>query len=396
MERLLLAGGRLFTGERMLDGHALLIEGPRILDVCPVGEDLPGVARIDLPRDSMLVPGFIDLQVNGAGGRLFNATPTAEACMAMAAALRRFGTTSILPTFITDAPDRMREAGEAALEAAARPGSGVLGVHLEGPFISEARRGCHDRRFVRAPDEKDLALIEGLAHRFAATEARVVVTLAPECVPDAAIARLAASGAVVAAGHTEASYERICQAVPHGIRGFTHLSNGMPAVVNRNPGPVIAALDSPDAWCGVIADGIHVHPGLLRVMLAAKAPGKIFLVTDAMPPVGTAASEFELYGRTILRRNGRLTTADGTLAGADIDMASAVRNCVRLLNLTLEESLRMASLYPAAFLRMDHCLGRLAPGYRADLALLGPDLKVMASWLGGESRWSDAGFPDRP
>lgn len=385
--RHLLAGARLFTGEQILDRHALVIENRRIVDLVPLDGTLPDGERVDLPADALLVPGFIDLQVNGAGGRLFNATPTIEAALAIAKTLRRFGTTGVLPTFLSDEPAGMRQAGEAALAAATLPSSGVLGVHLEGPFISKERKGCHDSRFIRQPSEADLALTESLTNQLAAMGGRVLMTLAPECVDDSAIARLAAAGTVVAAGHTAASYERVRQAVQHGVTGFTHLSNGMPPVANRDPGPVVAGLDSADAWCGVIADGIHVHPGLLRVMIAAKRPGKIFLVTDAMPPVGTEATAFDLHGRTILRRDGRLMTADGILAGADIDMASTVRNCVTLLGLPLEEALRMASLYPASFLRLDHRFGRLSPGYQADLALLDPGLAVLGCWVGGEVTW---------
>lgn len=380
----LLSGARLFTGERMLDDHTLVVEAGEIIDLVPAGGALPAGTHEPLPTGSLLVPGFIDVQVNGAGGHLFNADPTVDAVTAIARALRPFGTTGVLPTFITDDSRRMRTAAEAALAASDDPATGVLGVHLEGPFISKERKGCHDPRFIRVPGEDDLRLIEDLTARFASREGRVLLTLAPECVEDAAIARLAASGVVVAAGHTAASFERIRAAVPHGIRGFTHLSNGMPPIDNRAPGPVIAALDSHDAWCGVIADGVHVHPGLLRVMIAAKAPGKVFLVTDAMPPVGTDATEFELLGQTILRRNGRLVTKAGVLAGADIDMAASIRNCVHLLGLPVEEALRMASLYPACFLRLDHRLGRLAPGYRADITLLDAGLQVRGCWVAGQ------------
>jgi len=383
----LLAGARLFTGDRFLDGHVLVVKDGRIVDVVAECAALPAGQRIDLAKDSLLVPGFLDLQVNGAGGLLFNDRPQASTALDMARALRRFGVTGILPTMITDAADKMRDAGEAAVTAAATPGGGVLGVHLEGPFISRERRGCHELKFVRAPDETDLAFIESLALRLQDTGGRVLVTLAPECVADGAIARIAGAGAVVAAGHTAASYERLRDAQPHGIRGYTHLSNAMPPVANRNPGPLIAGLDCADSWCGVIADGVHVHPGLLRVMVAAKPRGKIFLVTDAMPPVGTDADSFQLLGQTILRRDGRLVTVDGVLAGADIDMAASVRNCVSLVGLPLDEALRMASLYPASFLRLDDRYGRLLPGYRADLTLLGPDLGVRACWVEGQATW---------
>jgi len=382
-----LRGARVFTGERMLDDHGLVVQGERITAVVPASAAPAEAEVVELPEGTLLVPGFLDAQVNGAGGVLFNDTPTVEAALAMAAALRRSGTTGLLPTFITDAPERMRRACEAAFEAMARPSSGVLGLHLEGPFISGEKPGVHEPRFIRTPDARDLDYLSALAVRLTRGRGRLVVTLAPERIDDAVLGRLASAGVVLSAGHTVASYERMRKALAAGVRGFTHLFNAMPPPQSRQPGPVVAAFEDEEAWCGVIVDGIHVHPAMLRLLLRLKRPGKVFLVTDAMPPVGTEATSFTLYGHTILRREGRLVTEDGTLAGADIDMVTAVRHCVQLLGLPLEESLRMASLYPASYLGLEDHLGRLAPGYRADLTLLRPDLTVLATWVGGESQW---------
>ena len=191
----------------------------------------------------------------------------------------------------------------------------------------------------------------------------------------------------LAAGHTAATVERTRAALAAGVRGFTHLFNAMSPMLNRQPGPIAAALADPDAWCSIIADGLHVHPALLRLLVQVKPRGKVVLVTDAMPTSGTDATAFALFGRAIVRRDGRLVTDDGTLAGADIDMAASVRNCVELLDLPLEDSLRMASLYPAAYLGLDDQLGRIAAGYRADLALLRSDLGVLATWVNGEEEW---------
>ncbi len=383
-----LRGARLFDGERMLDGHAVVVEGGRITAVVPASSVPAGVQEQRLPEDTLLVPGFVDAQVNGAGGVLFNETPTVETALAIAAAARRSGTTGLLPTFITDDQTQMRRACEAVLEALSRPASGVLGVHLEGPFISGERPGVHDPRFIRSPDARDVEFLTTLTERLASKKGRLLLTLAPEQVEDTIIARLASAGVVLSAGHTAASYERTSEALAAGVRGFTHTFNAMPPVLNRQPGVGVAALMSTEAWCGAIVDGVHVHPAMLRMLLKLKPRGKVFLVTDAMPPVGTDATSFTLYGRTILRRDGRLVTENGTLAGADIDMAAAVRNCVRLLELPLEESLRMASLYPASFLGLDEQLGRVAPGYRADLTLLRSDLSVLATWVGGQEQWN--------
>ncbi|HET9626469.1 MAG TPA: N-acetylglucosamine-6-phosphate deacetylase, partial [Kofleriaceae bacterium] len=242
-------------------------------------------------------------------------------------------------------------------------------------------------RWMRRPSSEDIEFLVAMAGRGLGPAGRLLVTLAPECVDDADIARLAAAGITVAAGHTAATVERTRQALAAGVRGFTHLFNAMPPMINRQPGPVAAAFADPDAWCSIIADGIHVHPALLQLLVQIKPRGKVLLVTDAMPPTGTDATSFDLFGRTILRQNGRLVTDDGVLAGADIDMAAAVRNCVDKLALPLDESLRMASLYPAAYLGLDDQLGRVAPGYRADLTLLAPDLSVLATWVAGEDQW---------
>jgi N-acetylglucosamine-6-phosphate deacetylase len=273
------------------------------------------------------------------------------------------------------------------VELISRPASGILGLHLEGPFLSSERPGVHEPRFIRAPEAHDIEYLTALAKRIVSKGGRLLMTVAPERVDDASIGRLAAAGVVVSAGHTAATFERTSEAVAAGVRGFTHLFNAMPPVQNRQPGPVLAAFSSDEAWCSLIADGIHVHPALMRLLLKVKPPGKVILVTDAMPPVGSDETSFTLYGRKVLRGNGRLETENGTLAGSDLDMVTAVRNCIRLLGLSVEESLRMASLYPATYLGLEDQLGRLAPGYRADLALLTPELTVLATWVAGQEQW---------
>ncbi|MFB1479504.1 N-acetylglucosamine-6-phosphate deacetylase [Corallococcus sp. RDP092CA] len=384
----ILQGARVFTGDQLLEGHAVVLEEGTIRAVVPASELPTGATVHTLPGDALLAPGFVDVQVNGAGGVLFNDAPTEEAALAIAAAMRTCGTTGLLPTFITDDATRMREACEAALTATARPDSGVLGIHLEGPFISRERAGVHVPSFIRAPDPRDLDYLTALPRRFAAHGGRVLMTLAPECVDDATLRRLASAGVVLSAGHTAATSERTTQALRAGVRGFTHLFNAMPPVLNRQPGPVVAALTHDDAWCGVIADGVHVHADNLRLLLKVKPPGKVFLVTDAMPPVGTPVTSFTLQGRTILRRRGRLETEDGTLAGADIDLTAAVRHCVHSLDVPLEEALRMASLHPATLLGLHGHRGRIAPGHRADLVLLMPDLSVHTTWVNGQANSS--------
>jgi N-acetylglucosamine-6-phosphate deacetylase len=370
-----LVGARVFDGAHMLDGCAVLIENGRILGL-PHERDLgAGIERH--PIHGLLAPGFIDVQVNGGGGVLYNDVRTVDGIRTIAEAHRAYGTTGLLPTFITDTRETMAEAVEAMRAALAARIPGVLGIHLEGPFISPERKGVHNPAFMRAMEDEDIAIMTSLH------EGRTLVTLAPERNGMEAIAHLAAAGVLICAGHTAGSYETVMEAVRHGLRGFTHLYNAMPPLAGRDPGPVGAALDSPDTWCGLIVDGHHVSDAALRVAIAAKGTERMMLVTDAMAVTGTDLTSFELHGRTIYRQDGRLTTADGTLAGSDLDMASAVRNSVQRLGLALPDVLRMASLIPAQFLRLDHELGRIAPGYRADLVLLDESLQVRQTWIGG-------------
>ena len=379
--RHLLTNARVFTGEHILDDHALLVEGGRILDVVPAGA-IPGGIRLD--ERHLLAPGLIDVQVNGGGGVLFNDTPTLEGALAIAAAHRRLGTTLLLPTVITDTPEIMAAAAEAAAQAAAIPGSGVRGIHLEGPFFNPERAGVHPCHLFRAPDARDLDALCALPARFAPFGGRVILTLAPEQVPLEAIARLAAAGVRVCGGHSAASLECCEAALRAGMTGFTHLFNAMPPLVSRAPGIALAAITDPTSYCGIIADGIHVHPAMLRLALATKAADRIMLVSDAMPSAGTALTEFMVQGRRVLRRDGRLQTEDGVLAGADLDLAQAVRQAVALLGVSTEAALRMASLIPARFLGLDDRLGRLAPGFEADMVLFDESLHVQASWVGGQ------------
>lgn len=372
-----LIGARLFTGEAFLDGHALLLgTDGRIAGLMPESEVPAGMPRRDLPAGALLAPGFVDVQVNGGGGVLFNDTTSAAGIAAIAASHRRFGTTGLLPTFITDRPGTMAGAVAATREAIAAGVPGVLGVHLEGPFLNPARKGVHDPALIRLPEEADIAVMTSLG------VGRTLVTVAPERVPPALIRRLADAGLIVSAGHTEARYDQVRAALDHGLRGFTHLFNAMPPIAGREPGPVGAALDDDASWCGLIVDGYHVHPATLRLAIAAKRRGQSILVTDAMPPVG-ADGPFMLYGQTVSVVDGRCTTPDGTLAGSALDMASAVRNTVGMLGLELAEALRMASTYPAEFLRLGHEIGRLVPGLRADLVLLDSGLQVLGTWIGG-------------
>jgi N-acetylglucosamine-6-phosphate deacetylase len=370
-----LTGARIFDGTRLRDGAAVVVDGATIAAVVAETEMPPSVER--RPVEGLIAPGFIDVQVNGGGGLLFNDTPTVDVIAAIGAAHRRFGTTGFLPTFISDAPERMRQALTAVREGLRAGVPGLLGVHLEGPWLNPARRGVHDAGFFRDLSDDDVALLSapGLG--------RVLVTLAPERVSPPTIARLVEAGVIVSAGHTEADVATLRAARAAGLSGFTHLFNAMPPLFGRAPGPVGAALTDADAWCGLIVDFHHVDPSSLQAAIAARGFGRTMLVSDAMPTVGTDLTRFDLLGRNIERQGDRLTAEDGTLAGSHLDMAAAVRNAVSTLGLPLDAALHLASVAPAEFLGFGVALGRIAPGYRANLALLDADLRVADTWIDG-------------
>ncbi|WP_083556443.1 N-acetylglucosamine-6-phosphate deacetylase [Hyphomicrobium sp. NDB2Meth4] len=371
------AASHVFDGVAVLNDSAVIIEGAHIAEVCPVADLPASIPVVHLPGNAWLAPGFIDVQVNGGGDILFNDTPTAAGIHTIAAAHRRFGTTALLPTLISDTPEKMAAALIAAREAAAT-NPAVLGIHFEGPFLSPEKPGVHDKAMFRAPDADDLKLLTSWS------EGAVLVTLAPERVPAEFIKALAEAGVRVSLGHSTATYEQTRSALDNGLTGFTHLFNAMPQLSSRAPGPIAAALESPATWFGMIVDGEHVAPTMLR--LAVRGQSRPMLVTDAMPPVGGKRQTFQLYGQDITTHDGRCTRADGTLAGAAIDMASCVRNTVQKLGVPLPVALQYASTEPAEFLGLGTILGRLAPAFRADLVAFEPEsVNVLETWVAGEA-----------
>ena len=369
---------RIFDGYRWHAEAAVLIRDGRIVGLGSAADVPAGWPQKRVPAGAFLAPGFIDLQVNGGGGVLLNDQPTADGMRAIARAHRRFGTTGCLPTLITDTPERRRSAVAAARSIAGE--DGVLGLHLEGPFISPRRPGVHPLDHIMQPRAGDLEELCDLARI-----GRSLVTLAPECVPEGFVRTLASAGVRVSIGHSEASAAVVAQAVADGATGVTHLFNAMPAMSARAPGIVGTALSERRLTAGLIVDGMHVDPVAVRSAFAAKSADRIALVTDAMPTVGTSLDRFELVGRTVKLAGRRLTTEDGTLAGAHLDMASAVRNAVKLAELALEDALRAASLTPARFLGLDSERGALVKGARADMVALTRELGVLATWLDGRT-----------
>ena len=375
--RTALANGRLLTAGGLASGQTLLLSGARIEAlVDPEDSRCRDAVTVDL-EGQLLLPGFIDVQVNGGGGVLFNDDPSPESIRAIGVAHRRFGTTGFLPTLISDDLDTIGRAVDAVQCALDAGMPGVLGIHIEGPFLNWARRGVHDSRHLRPLDTSLVSLLSRLRG------GRTVLTLAPEMTTPEIIAKLAASGILVSAGHSEASFAETSAAIAQGLRGFTHLFNAMARIEPREPGIVGAALYDDKTWCGIIVDGHHVDPIMLKLALRCKPHDRFMLVTDAMPAVGSTEPTFVLQGRTIRVVDGICRDENGTLAGTALDMAAAVRNAVSLLGLDIVEAARMASEYPAEFLGLGSELGRIAPGYRANLVLMDDEFTVQKTWIEG-------------
>lgn len=372
-----LVNGRIFTGEAWFDDHALIIDGDRIRDLMPLAALPADITRCDL-GGRMLLPGLFDTQVNGGGGALFNDAPSVATLRTIAAAHRQYGTTALLPTLISDDLAVVEKAIAAVEQAINEKVPGIVGIHLEGPFLNPARKGVHNAEKFRTIDEAAFNLLTSLK------VGKTLVTLAPELTTPEIIRRLADAGVTVAAGHSAADYAQTRAALAAGLSSFTHLFNAMTPFTSREPGMVGAALEDVESYCGIIVDGYHVHPATLKVAVAAKTKGRMVLVTDAMPTVGAANKEFILNGEVIRSENGRCATATGTLAGSDLDMLSAVRNSVALLGLELSEAVRMASVYPAAMMGLENELGSLKPGYKANMILVDDELNLLNSWIDGQ------------
>ena len=373
MMRHILKAARVFTGEAMLADHAVAIEGTKIAAVFPSNQLRAGADVTDL-GDGILAPGFIDVQVNGGGGVNLNDTPTVNGVLTIAQAHRQFGTTGLLPTVITDAPEVLLAATEAVRNARAVDAS-VLGIHIEGPFLDPARKGAHEAQFIRELTAEDVSWLTDLSC------GEVLLTVAPNKVNAQDIAALTGAGIHVCLGHAEASFAEAVAALDAGASGFTHLFNAMSQMNGREPGMVGAAFAS-NAYAGLIADGFHVHEALLRLAILAK-PGKIMLVTDAMCTAAGGPDHFQLQGREVRVNGGRLELPDGTLAGSNLTMDEAVRFCVNRLGLPLEQVLPLASANSAQFLGLGDRLGHIKPGHLASLVLLDKDLNVQKTWVEG-------------
>jgi N-acetylglucosamine-6-phosphate deacetylase len=371
---LTIAAQHIFDGTSMCGPGAVRISDGCIENIASA--EAKASASIHLPADAILAPGFIDIQVNGGGGVLLNDQPTEAGVRRIVEAHRKGGTTGCLPTLITDRSEIMERLAAVAQACLKIPG--VLGFHLEGPALNKARKGIHPEAEIRLPDRRDLAALR----RFGDC-GRSIVTLAPECVPASMIDELIGAKLRIAAGHSDATAAEIGQAVDRGVSGITHLFNAMSQLNAREPGLVGAALEDDRLFAGIICDGVHVDRTGLRIAFRCKGRDRLMLVTDAMPLVGTSDRQFILQGRQITLHENRLTGPDGTLSGAHLTMIEAVRNAVAFLEISLVDALIMASRTPAAFLGLGSELGRIAPGYRADLVAFNPNFEVVDTWIGG-------------
>ncbi len=372
----------IFDGEQFLYDHCVVIDGAHIVAVLPTTDCPPGASLTRLSAGT-LAPGFVDLQVNGGGDLMLNNQPDADTLATIQRAHRNKGSTSILPTLLSDthAVQQAAVAAVRAVRSTAR--GGILGLHLEGPYFSAERRGAHSADRLRQPGATDLDWLCSLH------DLPLMLTLAPECISPDNLARLARSGILLCAGHSDASYEQLEAAAGNGLRGVTHLYNAMRQLQAREPGVVGAALTLDQLWAGIIADGHHVHPAAIRLAFRAKPRGKLILVSDAMATVGGSLGVCELYGETIREAHGRLVNSNGVLAGSAIGLIDAVRYAHTVVGLPLDEVLRMASLYPAAIMGLEDSIGRLRTGYRADIVHFDDAFTVCNTWLGGDGPVND-------
>lgn len=374
--QLALTNGRILRDSGWADDQVVLIDRGHIAQIVERDTNWSAARTYDLQGETLL-PGFIDVQVNGGGGVLFNDDPSVASIREIGSAHRRFGTTGFLPTLISDDLDVVSRAVKAVQDAIEGDVPGVLGIHIEGPFLNAARKGVHDETKLRWLKEDALELLTSLRG------GRTLLTLAPERTTPQIIRKLSNAGVIVSAGHTNGTYAEIRTALDHGLTGFTHLFNAMSQLTGREPGAVGAALDDDGSWCGIILDGHHVDPVVLKIAMRSKRRDRFMLVTDAMPTVGAPNKAFNLQGRPIAVADNMLLDEDGRLAGSDIDMATAVRNAPDMLDVDLAQAARMASLYPAAFLGLDRQFGRIEPGYRADLVLVDAGVNVLETWIAG-------------
>ena len=371
-----LIGAKLFTGEEFFENKALLIEGTNIAGIVNV-KDVPKEFKIQKLNGGILSPGFIDLQVNGGGGKLFNNSRDNEGLNTIIEAHQYFGSTSIMPTVISDSLNILQQCADTVSNEIKKNHS-LLGLHIEGPFFSEKYRGIHQKQYINTINASYLSLFEKL------DKFPVMLTLAPECISIKQLKHLKSLGFKILAGHTDASYDQLEEAIKYGLDGFTHLFNAMGQISAREPSVVGSAFDFDETSASIIVDLCHVHPSLIRLSFKQKPKGKLFFVSDSMATINHGEPTFELYDEIVSESNGRIINSEGKLAGSSITQIDAIKNAYQKCNIPLESAIAMATLYPAQYLGVSHYIGQLKQGYRADLAHFDSSFQVRNVWLAGK------------
>ncbi|MBF4255507.1 N-acetylglucosamine-6-phosphate deacetylase [Vibrio anguillarum] len=367
---------KIYTGSDVLVDHAVIINNELIETVCPIADLPQDIATQDL-NGANLSPGFIDLQLNGCGGVMLNDEVTATTMQIMHKANLKSGCTSFLPTLITSSDEDMRKAISAAREYHSQYKNQSLGLHLEGPYLNVMKKGIHSVDFIRPSDDNMIAtMCEN-------SDVIAKVTLAPEHNNPEHIERLVKAGIVVSIGHTNATYTEARKSFESGITFATHLFNAMTPMVGREPGVVGAIYDTPEVYAGIIADGFHVDYANIRIAHKIKGE-KLVLVTDATAPAGANMDYFIFVGKKVYYRDGKCVDENGTLGGSALTMIEAVQNTVEHVGIALDEALRMATLYPAKAIGVDHKLGRIKKGMVANLTAFDRDFNVQATVVNGQ------------
>ena len=371
-----ITGSKLFNGIDFIENKALLIEDQHIAGI--VNKDaIPTDFQVKKLEGGILSPGFIDLQVNGGGGKLFNNSPDKESLNTIISAHQYFGTTSIMPTVISDSLNILQKCTDTISNEIDNNHS-LLGIHIEGPFFNVKYRGVHQKQYINTINASYLNLFETL------DKFPVMLTLAPECISIKQLKHLKSLGFKILAGHTDANYDQLEEAVKYGLDGFTHLFNAMGQISAREPGVVGSAFDFDETSASIIVDLHHVHPSLINLSFKQKPKGKLFFVSDSMATINHGEPSFELYDEVVSESNGRIINSEGKLAGSSITQIDAIKNAYQKCSIPLESAISMATLYPAEYLGVSDYIGQLKKGYRADLAHFDSNFHVQNVWLAGK------------
>ena len=374
--KLALSGAQIFSGKEFFETSALLIKDENIVDI--VNElNIPDDYQIKKLKGGILSPGFIDLQVNGGGGKLFNNSPDKESLNTIIDAHLHFGTTSIMPTVISDSLNVLQKC-TATISKEINNNKSLLGAHIEGPFFNVKYRGVHQKQYINTINASYLSLFESL------NNFPVMLTLAPECISIKQLKHLKSLGFKILAGHTDASFDQLEEAIKYGLDGFTHLFNAMGQISAREPGVVGSAFYFDEAAASIIVDLHHVHPSLIHTAFKQKPKGKLFFVSDSMATINHGEPSFELYDEVVSESNGRIINSEGKLAGSSITQIDAIKNAYQKCNIPLDSAIAMATLFPAEYLGVSDYIGLLKTGYRADLAHFDLDFQVQNVWLAGK------------